>query len=207
MLAPATPPELSTHVPGIALTRSAVLSGGKALDFLRLDRRHREARFLPIDARAARCADHDDFFDILRSDAGHETECRRCSEERCVASDPCGKARMLSRQDDLLHDVSMLWKWGRNARMHGEHCNAPRLRFSARESALLKRHSRLLSCHRDVECKGIESAQQMRGRSSGSWSVVEGRYRVEPFGQRQQDETESNAAQLCSTVHLAQSPE
>ncbi len=43
----------------------------------------------------------------------------------------------------------------------------------------------------------------MRGSELWSWSQADGVYRVEPFGQRQEDETESNAAQLWSTVWLA----
>lgn len=53
----------------------------------------------------------------------------------------------------------------------------------------------------------IAAADAVRGSELWSWSQVEGHYRVESFGQRQQDETESNAAQLWSTVYLAQPPE
>lgn len=49
----------------------------------------------------------------------------------------------------------------------------------------------------------IRAADEVRGSELWSWSVANGRYRVEPFGQREEDETESNAAQLWSTVHLA----
>ncbi len=49
----------------------------------------------------------------------------------------------------------------------------------------------------------LAEAHQVRGSELWSWSEAGGRYRVEPFGQRQEDETESNAAQLWSTVHLA----
>lgn len=48
----------------------------------------------------------------------------------------------------------------------------------------------------------LSEAHEIRGSELWSWSETDGRYRVEPFGQRQQDETESNAAQLWSTVHL-----
>ena len=43
----------------------------------------------------------------------------------------------------------------------------------------------------------------MRGSELWSWSYANGRYRVEPFGQGAQHETESNAVQLWSTVYLA----
>jgi hypothetical protein len=49
----------------------------------------------------------------------------------------------------------------------------------------------------------LAAAHDVRGSELWSWSESNGRYRVEPFGQRQEDETESNAAQLWSTVHLA----
>ncbi len=45
-------------------------------------------------------------------------------------------------------------------------------------------------------------AHTVRGSELWSWSQVDGRYVVEPFGQRAADVTESNAAQLWSTVHL-----
>jgi len=50
----------------------------------------------------------------------------------------------------------------------------------------------------------IAAADAVRGSELWSWSQTDGVYRVEPFGQREEHETESNAAQLWSTVHLAQ---
>ena len=50
----------------------------------------------------------------------------------------------------------------------------------------------------------IGGAADVRGSELWSWSQHDGRYQVEPFGQRGEDETESNAAQLWSTVYLAQ---
>ena len=49
----------------------------------------------------------------------------------------------------------------------------------------------------------LGAAHDVRGSELWSWSQLDGRYRVESFGQRQEDETESNAAQLWSTVYLA----
>jgi hypothetical protein len=49
----------------------------------------------------------------------------------------------------------------------------------------------------------VDASAAVRGSELWSWSIANGRYRVEPFGQRDEDETESNAAQLWSTVHLA----
>ena len=45
-------------------------------------------------------------------------------------------------------------------------------------------------------------AHGVRGSELWSWSQNDGRYVIEPFGQRAEDVTESNAAQLWSTVHL-----
>lgn len=48
----------------------------------------------------------------------------------------------------------------------------------------------------------MDTAHTVRGSELWSWSQLDGRYVVEPFGQRAGDVTESNAAQLWSTVHL-----
>jgi hypothetical protein len=49
----------------------------------------------------------------------------------------------------------------------------------------------------------IDRSAAMRGSELWSWSQVAGEYRVVVFGQGSGHETESNAAQLWSTVHLA----
>jgi glycogen debranching enzyme len=49
----------------------------------------------------------------------------------------------------------------------------------------------------------IDAAAAMRGSELWSWSPEGATYRLEPFGQRDEHETESNAAQLWSAVHLA----
>jgi hypothetical protein len=50
--------------------------------------------------------------------------------------------------------------------------------------------------------KVITSTRALQNSELWSWSFTEGVYRLEPFGQRTDDETESNAAQLWSTVFL-----
>jgi len=52
----------------------------------------------------------------------------------------------------------------------------------------------------------IDAATAMRGSELWSWSQIDGAFRLEPFGQRMEHETESNAAQLWSTVYLALPP-
>lgn len=49
----------------------------------------------------------------------------------------------------------------------------------------------------------VAQSKTLSGSELWSWSQVDGRYRVETFGQRDEDETESNAVQLWSTVYLA----
>ncbi len=70
---------------------------------------------------------------------------------------------------------------------------------SSARNALLRAHSRVHAA--------IAAADALRGSELWSWSQIDGRYRIEPFGQRQGDETESNAAQLWSTVQLARPKE
>jgi glycogen debranching enzyme len=48
----------------------------------------------------------------------------------------------------------------------------------------------------------ISSTRALQNSELWSWSLTGGVYRLEPFGQRSDDETESNAAQLWSTVFL-----
>lgn len=50
----------------------------------------------------------------------------------------------------------------------------------------------------------IGAAAGLRGSELWSWSMTGGDWRAVPFGQLEQHETESNAAQLWSTVYLAQ---
>lgn len=52
----------------------------------------------------------------------------------------------------------------------------------------------------------IQASNELRTSELWSWSQQDGRYRMEPFGQRGGDADESNAAQLWSTVFLALAP-
>jgi hypothetical protein len=51
--------------------------------------------------------------------------------------------------------------------------------------------------------RAIDASSAMRTSELWSWAVVDGRYRIVPFGQGKDDADESNAAQLWSTVYLA----
>lgn len=66
---------------------------------------------------------------------------------------------------------------------------------AAARAALTRGHARLSDA--------LAASDAVRGSELWSWSQTDGAYRVEPFGQRDEDETESNAAQLWSTVWLA----
>jgi len=49
----------------------------------------------------------------------------------------------------------------------------------------------------------IKAADEVNNAELWSWSFENGRYKIESFGQRSGDKSESNAAQLWSTVYLA----
>jgi len=51
--------------------------------------------------------------------------------------------------------------------------------------------------------QAISAAQEFNNAELWSWSFADGDYHIEPFGQQKGDKTESNAAQLWSTVYLA----
>jgi hypothetical protein len=61
---------------------------------------------------------------------------------------------------------------------------------------------RSLARAHDELCAAMNASYAVRGSELWSWSHDDGRYRIEPFGLRSGDETESNAAQLWSTIQL-----
>jgi hypothetical protein len=91
---------------------------------------------------------------------------------------------------------TVIWSWQQALLAAGVERQLGRNDLTASARAALNRaRSRLHSA--------IAAADRLRGSELWSWSQVDGRYRIEPFGQRQGDETEANAAQLWSTVQLA----
>jgi len=91
---------------------------------------------------------------------------------------------------------TVIWSWQQAMFAAGVERQLGRDDLTASARTALKRaRSRLHAA--------IAAADAVRGSELWSWSQVDGRYRVESFGQRQEDETESNAAQLWSTVYLA----
>ncbi|CAM4397998.1 hypothetical protein NONI108955_24935 [Nocardia ninae] len=64
---------------------------------------------------------------------------------------------------------------------------------------------RLVSAQRTL-WEAIKAAESMANSELWSWRFDNGRYRVAPFGASEADVTESNAAQLWSSVYLAVTP-
>ncbi len=91
---------------------------------------------------------------------------------------------------------TVIWSWQQAMFAAGVERQLGRDDLTASARAALERaRSRLRAA--------IAAADAVRGSELWSWSQVDGHYRMESFGQRQEDETESNAAQLWSTVYLA----
>jgi hypothetical protein len=90
---------------------------------------------------------------------------------------------------------TVIWSWQQSLLEAGIDRQLDRsdLTAAARE-ALRQARTRLQTA--------MAATDELRGSELWSWSELGGRYRVEPFGQRQEHETESNAAQLWSTVRL-----
>jgi hypothetical protein len=91
---------------------------------------------------------------------------------------------------------TVVWSWQQALLAAGIERQLRRDDLSAAARAALERARVRLD-------QAIEASHAVRGSELWSWSQSGGVYRVEPFGQRQEDETESNAAQLWSTVWLA----
>lgn len=91
---------------------------------------------------------------------------------------------------------TVIWSWQQALLAAGIDRQLKRDDLSASARAALERARTRLN-------EAIAASDAMRGSELWSWSQTGGVYRVEPFGQREDDETESNAAQLWSTVWLA----
>ncbi len=65
--------------------------------------------------------------------------------------------------------------------------------------------AKLENAERDL-WRVIATGEKVKTSELWSWSVRDGAFVIEPFGQRAGDATESNAAQLWSTVYLAVKP-
>ena len=92
---------------------------------------------------------------------------------------------------------TVIWSWQQALLAAGLAHQLARTDLSASTRAALERAQAQLQA-------AAATAGAQRGSELWSWSENQGIYRAEPFGQRPGDETESNAAQLWSTVYLAQ---
>lgn len=93
---------------------------------------------------------------------------------------------------------AVIWSWQQALLAAGIDRQLQRDDLTASARAALERARMRLD-------EAIAASDAVRGSELWSWSQAGGVYRVEPFGQRDEDETESNAAQLWSTVWLAES--
>jgi hypothetical protein len=113
-----------------------------------------------------------------------------------VANPVYAPGELAARFDRTRYHGTVIWGWQQAllAAALTHQLRRADLGASARASVLQLR-TRLRSA--------LAATRALRGSELWSWSQANGRYRIEPFGQRAQDETESNAAQLWSTIQLA----
>ena len=113
-----------------------------------------------------------------------------------VANPTYASAEIAARFDRNRYHGTVIWSWQQAMLAAGlaRQLRRSDLDASARKS-LQTAQARLRAA--------IDAGSTVRGSELWSWSIDAGRYRIEPFGQRSTDDTESNAAQLWSTVHLA----
>jgi hypothetical protein len=98
--------------------------------------------------------------------------------------------------DRARYHGSVVWSWQQALLAAGIERQLKREDLTAPARAALEQARARLE-------EAIEASDAVRGSELWSWSQAGGAWRVEPFGQREEDETESNAAQLWSTVWLA----
>ncbi len=92
---------------------------------------------------------------------------------------------------------TVIWSWQQALLAAGIDRQLARCDLGQPERALLQASRMRLRA-------AIGAAEELRGSELWSWSAEAGDWRAVPFGQGAQHETESNAAQLWSTVYLAQ---
>ena len=90
---------------------------------------------------------------------------------------------------------TVIWSWHQAMLAAGIARQLGRTELPASTRDALTRAETLLT-------DALAASHDARGSELWSWSQSGDQYRVERFGQQQADETESNAAQLWSTVHL-----
>lgn len=94
---------------------------------------------------------------------------------------------------------AVVWSWQQALFASGL---ARQLRRDDLDAAL---RAKLEAAERDL-WRVIEAGEAVKTSELWSWSMRDGAFVIEPFGQQQGDADESNAAQLWSTVYLAVKP-
>jgi hypothetical protein len=114
-----------------------------------------------------------------------------------VVANPVFAAAELERKfDRSRYHGTVIWSWQQALMLAGL------TRQLARTDLPETAHAALEKARTELLAR-MATADAVRGSELWSWSQANGVYRVEFFGQRAGDETESNAAQLWSTVSLA----
>jgi hypothetical protein len=105
--------------------------------------------------------------------------------------------------DNQQYHGTVIWSWQQAVLAAGLNRQLDREDLSPKTRTLLRGARACL--WKTIDKAGGKEGDKAGRRSSElwSWSFADGQYRVEPFGQRPGDVTESNAAQLWSTVFLA----
>jgi hypothetical protein len=112
-----------------------------------------------------------------------------------VAANPAFAPGLAPRFDRTRYHGTVIWSWQQAVLAAGLNRQLARNDLDSSSRTVLRAASARLRA-------ALELAAPLRGAELWSWSMESGRYRLEPFGQRQGDETESNAAQLWSTIYL-----
>lgn len=117
-----------------------------------------------------------------------------------VVADPAYAAPVVqNRFGKTAYHGTVVWSWQQAILAAGLQ------RQLARTDLPAALHDRLQSARRTLWA-AIDAAHAVRSSELWSWRYVDGRYQVLPFGASSGDATESNAAQLWSTVFLALPP-
>jgi hypothetical protein len=114
-----------------------------------------------------------------------------------VVANPAYAAEPLEPSFDRNHyHGAVIWSWQQALLAAGIDRQLARRDLGSPERELLEAARTRLR-------NAIRAAQELRGSELWSWTTEEGAWRAVPFGAQVGHETESNAAQLWSTVHLA----
>jgi hypothetical protein len=113
-----------------------------------------------------------------------------------VANPAFAAAELELKFDRSRYHGTVIWSWQQAVMLAGLTRQLARIDLpEIARAELEKARTELLAA--------MATADAVRGSELWSWSQANGVYRVDFFGHRAGDETESNAAQLWSTVHLA----